>query len=193
MKPIHITNQETLSYFKYHLSKVTYEYLDRHGQAKAQTKEIYNRGNGAAILLYNPEKRTVILTRQFRLAAHLNHRGDGMLIEACAGQLDGENPEEAMIRETREETGYRIQGLKKIFEAYTTPGSVTETLHFYIAVYSDEMKVNEGGGLEEEGEDIEVLELGFDKACEMVANGQIKDCKTIMLLQYAQVHRLLEV
>lgn len=193
MNAIKVTKKETLSQYKYHLSKVTFEYLDRQGQAKAQTKEIYNRGNGAVILLYNPEKRTVILTKQFRLAAYLNNSGDGMLMEACAGQLDGENPEEAMIRETREETGYQIQGLKKIFEAYTTPGSVTEILHFYVAVYSDEMKVNGGGGLEEEGEDIEVLVLDFDEACEMVGNGQIKDCKTIMLLQYAQVHRLLEV
>src|SRR5690606_24127491 len=122
----------------------------------------------------------------------LNKKEDGMLIEACAGQLDGENPEEAMVRETEEETGYKIHGLKKVFEAYTTPGSVTEKLHFYVAAYSDEMKVNEGGGLEEEGEDIEVLELDFDEACGMVANREIKDCKTIMLLQYAQIQRLLE-
>lgn len=192
MKAIKVNQQETLSHYRYHLSKVTFEYLDRQGQAKAQTKEIYNRRNGAVILLYNPEKRTVILTRQFRLAAHLNNREDGMLIEACAGQLDRENPGEAMIRETEEETGYKIHQLKKIFEAYTTPGSVTEMLHFYIAAYSDEMKVNEGGGLEEEGDEIEVLELDFDEACDMVVNGQIKDCKTIMLLQYAQIHRLLE-
>lgn len=192
MKAIRITNKETLSQYKYHLSKVTYEYEDGQGQLKAQTKEVYDRGHGATILLYNQEKRTVILTRQFRLAPYLNKKEDGMLIEACAGQLDGENPEEAMIRETEEETGYKIQGLKKIFEAYTTPGSVTEKLHFYVAAYSDEMKVNEGGGLEEEGEDIEVLELDFDEACGMVANREIKDCKTIMLLQYAQIQRLLE-
>ena len=192
MKAIRITNKETLSQYKYHLSKVTYEYEDGQGQLKAQTKEVYDRGHGATILLYNQETRTVILTRQFRLAPYLNKKEDGMLIEACAGQLDGENPEEAMIRETEEETGYKILKLKKIFEAYTTPGSVTETLHFYVAAYSDEMKVNEGGGLQEEGEEIDVLELGFDEACEMVANGEIKDCKTIMLLQYAQIHRLLE-
>lgn len=192
MKAIKVTKKETLSHYKYHLSKVTFEYRDRQGQAKAQTKEIYNRGNGAVILLYNPPKRTVILTRQFRLAAHLNNSDDGMLIEACAGKLDGEDPEQAMIRETEEETGYKIHGLERIYEAYTTPGSVTETLHFYVAAYSDEMKVHDGGGLEEEGEEIEVLELDFDKTCDMVANGEIRDCKTIMLLQYAQIQRLLE-
>ena len=192
MDKIKVTKRETLSQYKYHLSKVTYEYEDAQGQLKAQTREVYDRGHGATILLYNRERRTVILTRQFRLAPYLNKKEDGMLTEACAGQLDGENPEEAMIRETEEETGYKIHRLKKIFEAYTTPGSVTEMLHFYIAAYSDEMKVNEGGGLEEEGEEIEVLEVEFDEACDMVVNGQIKDCKTIMLLQYAQIHRLLE-
>ncbi len=192
MKSVHISKKETLSHYKYHLSKVTFEYPDQRGRTKAQTKEVYDRGHGATILLYNRRKRTVILTRQFRLAAYLNQQEDGMLIEACAGQLDGENPEAAMIRETEEETGYRIHALEKIFEAYTTPGSVTEILHFYIAAYSDEMKTSEGGGLEEEGEDIEVLELGFDEAYDLISQVKIKDCKTIMLLQYAKIHRLLE-
>ena len=192
MNTIKVTKKETLSQYKYHLSKVTYEYEEAQGQLKAQTKEVYDRGHGATILLYNRERRTVILTRQFRLAPYLNKKEDGMLIEACAGQLDGENPEEAMIRETEEETGYKIHGLKKVYEAYTTPGSVTEMLHFYVAAYADDMKVNDGGGLEEEGEEIEVLELDFDKACGMVASGEIKDCKTIMLLQYAQLQHLLD-
>lgn len=191
-KAIKITKKEVLSHQKYLLSKVSYDYKNTQRELKSQTREVFNRGNGATILLYNKEKGAVILTRQFRLPTYLNGNKEGMMIEACAGQLDDDDPEECIRRETEEETGYRIAGLQKIFEAYTTPGAVTEMLYFYVAPYTEEMKVAKGGGLEEEGEDIEVLEIAFHQACEMIKGGEIKDSKTILLLQYAQIHRLLE-
>jgi len=192
MKNLNITQAKILSDYKHVLKKVTYEYESSNGEIKGQTREVYDRGDGATILLYNADKKTVILTKQFRLPTYLNGNKNGVLIEACAGKLDGEEPEDAVRRETEEETGYKITHLKKVFEAYTTPGSVTEMLHFYVAAYSEDMKSSEGGGLKEEGEDIEVLELDFRQACAMVDTGEIKDCKTIMLLQYAQIQRLLE-
>ncbi len=174
------------------LSKVTYEFSDPEGKTQRHTREVYERGNGAVILLYNPARNTVILTKQFRIPTYLNGNKCGMLVEACAGVLDGDHPEECIKRETEEETGYKLSEVQKIFEAYMTPGSVTELLHFYVGQYSDEMKVNEGGGLDEEQENIEVLELDFPTACEMMTRGEIKDSKTIILLQYAQIHKLLE-
>jgi len=133
----------------------------------------------------------VILTRQFRLPTFLNGNPDGMLIEACAGLLDKDDPEECIRRETEEETGYKVSEVKKIFEAYMSPGSVTEILYFFIAEYSRSMKVNEGGGIAQEQEEIEVLEIGLDKAIQMVGSGEIKDGKTIMLLQYIQLQGLI--
>lgn len=141
--------------------------------------------------MYNQDQGTVILTRQFRLPTFINGNSDGMLIEACAGLLDKDDPENCIRRETEEETGYLIKDVKKVFEAYMSPGSVTEILYFFVAAYTKDMKITAGGGIEEEQENIEVLELPFAKALEMIESGEIKDGKTIMLLQYAQIHRLL--
>lgn len=152
-----------------------------------QTREVYDRGNGSTILLYNKERGTVVLTRQFRLPTFVNGNPDGMMIEACAGLLDADNPEECIRRETEEETGYRIEKVTKIFEAYMSPGSVSEILYFFIAEYDPSMKVSEGGGAEGEEENIEVLELPFDKAFSMIGTGEIRDAKTIMLLQYVRL------
>jgi GDP-mannose pyrophosphatase NudK len=177
----------------YTLKKVTYDYLKKDGTWETQNREAYDRGNGATILLYNSEKKTIILTKQFRIPTYLNGNETGMMIEACAGLLEKDNPEECIKRETEEETGYKISSVKKIFEVYMSPGSVTEIVHFFIGEYSNEMKVNNGGGLSEEQENIEVLEIDFTSAVEMIKSGEIKDAKTIMLLQYAQLNNLLNL
>lgn len=156
-----------------------------------QTREAYDRGNGATILLYHPEQKTVILTRQFRLPTFINGNSSGMLIETCAGLLDNENAEDCIKRETEEETGYKISKVRKIFEAYMSPGSVTEILHFFIAEYRNDMKVSEGGGAEDEEENIEVLELPIEQAMAMIDSGEIKDGKTIMLLQHLKLQAIL--
>lgn len=182
---------EVLSNNWYTLRKVTFDFLKKNGEWQQQSREAYDRGNGATILLYNPAQGTVILTRQFRAPTYLNGNETGMLIEACAGLLDLDNPEDCIRRETEEETGYKITEVKKVFEAYMSPGSVTEILYFFVAEYTREQKVNEGGGLEHDQEDIEVLELPFPEAMAMVASGDIRDGKTIMLLQYAQLNNLL--
>lgn len=191
IKNVQIQQSSVLSDNWYILKKITYEATFDDGSTAIQTREVYDRGNGAVILLYNREKGTVILTRQFRLPSFINGNADGMLIEACAGLLDKDNPEDCIKRETEEETGYRIDQVQKVFEAYMSPGSVTEILHFFIAAYSPDMKVNDGGGLAHEQENIEVLELGFDEALQMVKDGRIKDGKTIMLLQYLQINNTL--
>lgn len=188
---VKILETEVLSDNWYTLRKVTYEYLKKDGTKQVQSREAYDRGNGAVILLYNKELQKVILTRQFRLPTFLNGNASGMLIEACAGLLDTDNPEDCIKRETEEETGYQITELKKVFEAYMSPGSVTEILYFFVAEYNQSMKVNEGGGLEHEEENIEVLELNIEEALKMMENGEIKDAKTIMLLQYVRLHQLL--
>ncbi|MCG8327506.1 MAG: GDP-mannose pyrophosphatase NudK [Chitinophagales bacterium] len=188
---IKITKTELLSDNWYRLNKVTYEYQKKNGEWETHIREAYDRGNGAAILLYNKEHRTVILTRQFRLPTYVNGNKDGMMIEACAGLLDENNAEDCIKKETEEETGYRIDKVQKVFEAYMSPGSVTEILYFFVAEYDKEMKISEGGGLAEEQENIEVLELDFEEALNMIRTGEIKDAKTIMLLQYAQIHALL--
>lgn len=174
----------------YTLNKVSFELKNQQGQWQYQEREVYDRGNGATILLYNVDKGTVILTSQFRIPTYLNGNADGMLIEACAGLLDQDNPEECIKRETEEETGFQVNKVKKVFEAYMSPGSVTELLYFFVAEYSDDMKVSEGGGLEHEQENIDVLELDFKQACDMVDSGEIRDGKTIMLLQYAKLNGL---
>jgi GDP-mannose pyrophosphatase NudK len=174
----------------YTLRKVTYEFLGRNGKWQAQSREAYDRGNGATILLYNKANKTVILTRQFRMPTYLNGNADGYLIETCAGLLDKDNAEDCIRKETEEETGYKITAVQKVFEAYMSPGSVTEILYFFTAEYNKDMKVSEGGGLEEETEHIEVLELPFTQALKMMKTGEIKDAKTIMLLQYAHINGL---
>lgn len=191
IKDIIITNTEILSNNWYTLKKVTYQYTKNDGTLLTQSREAYDRGNGATILLYNKEQQTVILTRQFRVPTYINGNTSGMLIEACAGLLDKDNPEECIRRETEEETGYKIKAVRKIFEAYMSPGSVTEMLHFFIAEYTASMKVNEGGGVEQEEENIEVLEMDFNMAMAMIETGEIKDGKTIMLLQYLKLQAIL--
>ena len=182
-----ILKTEILSDNWYTLRKITYQRQKEDGTTETNTREAYDRGNGAAILLYNKQTQTVILTRQFRLPTFINGNADGMLIEACAGLLDKDQPDVAIKRETEEETGYKVSSVEKVFEAYMSPGSVTEMLYFFIAEYSSAMKVHEGGGLEEEQENIEVLELPVDRAMQMLNSGEIKDAKTIMLLQYIKL------
>ena len=181
---------EVLSDNWYVLNKLTYEYQQENGKWQTQVREAYDRGNGATILLYNKANRSVILTRQFRAPTYINGNSDGMLIETCAGLLDKDKPYDCIIKETEEETGYKISKAEKVFECFMSPGSVTEIIHFFIGEYNQDMKLNEGGGLNEEQEHIEVLELPFDKAYDMIASGQIKDAKTIMLLQYAKINGL---
>jgi len=191
MNNITILNTEILSNNWYTLKKVTFETNLRNGTTTVQHREAYDRGNGATILLYNKVSKTVILTRQFRLPTFINGNPSGLLIECCAGLLDKDNPEDCIRRETEEETGYRLTAVKKVFEAYMSPGSVTELLYFFVAEYDKNMKVHEGGGIEEEDENIEVLELPFSTALNMIGTGEIKDGKTIMLLQYAAINRLI--
>jgi GDP-mannose pyrophosphatase NudK len=188
---VKITHTEILSNNWYTLRRITYQYLKKDGTTQMQTREAYDRGNGAAILLYNKQKTTVILTRQFRLPTFINGNSNGMLIEACAGLLDKDNPEDCIKRETEEETGYQITEVKKIFEAYMSPGSVTEILYFFIAEYSKDMKLHGGGGLDHEEENIEVLELDMEEAMALIDSGEIKDGKTIMLLQYVRLKNIL--
>ncbi|MBB5636951.1 nudix-type nucleoside diphosphatase (YffH/AdpP family) [Pedobacter cryoconitis] len=188
---VKILKSEVLSDNWYTLKKITYQYSLNDGTVQTQDREAYDRGNGAVILLYNQEQQTVILTRQFRLPTYINGNSSGLLIEACAGLLDKDNAEDCIKRETEEETGYKVTEVRKIFEAYMSPGSVTEILYFFIAAYSKAMKVHEGGGLEHEQENIEVLELSIDQAMKMINNGEIKDGKTIMLLQYIKLHQIL--
>lgn len=188
---IQIEKTEILSDNWYTLRKITYNFLKKDGSWQQQSREAYDRGNGATILLYNTEKQTVILTKQFRLPTFLNGNETGMLIEACAGLLDKDNAEDCIRRETEEETGYKISSVEKIFEVYMSPGSVTEILYFFIAAYSDKMKVHEGGGIDDEQENIEVLELNFDDALKMIDAGEIKDAKTIMLLYHLRLKAIL--
>ncbi|CAI6051661.1 GDP-mannose pyrophosphatase NudK [Cohnella sp. JJ-181] len=189
---IRIIKEELLSDNWYVLKKVTFDYEKGNGQWEVQSREVYDRGNGATILLYNRQKQTVVLTRQFRMPTYKNGNRSGMLIEACAGLLDKETPETSILRETEEETGYRINRVQKIGEAYMSPGSVTEILHFFVAEYAEDMAIGTGGGLDEEQENIEVMELPYAQAMQMVENGEIRDGKTIMLLQYAHIHGLLQ-
>lgn len=186
---VKILEKKVLSDNWYKLYKYTYETNDKKGNKKIEHREAYDRGNGAVILLYNTAAKTVILTRQFRLPTYVNGNTDGLMIEACAGLLDKDNPEDCIRKETEEETGYRIRQVQKIFEAYMSPGSVTEILYFFVAEYSKDQQVNEGGGVEGE-ENIEVLELPFEKAWQMMERGEIRDAKTIILLQYARLHNL---
>jgi len=183
--------KEELSSNWYTLNKYTYDFQLNDGTWVQQKREAYDRGNGAAILLYNKEHKTIILTKQFRMPTFVNGNEDGFMIEVCAGLLDNDNAEDCIKKETEEETGYRISKVEKVLEAYSSPGSVTEILHLFIAEYSAKMKVSEGGGVEAESEDIEVLEIPYNEALDMVAKGIIKDMKSIVLLQYAQINSLI--
>jgi GDP-mannose pyrophosphatase NudK len=188
---IKIQKTELLSNNWYLLNKVTYEYQKEDNTVETHIREVYDRGNGAAILLYNSKQKTVILTRQFRLPSYLNGNKSGMMIEVCAGLLDKDHPEQCIIRETEEETGYRLSTVHKVFETYMSPGAVTEILYLFVGEYDESMKVNEGGGLNAEQENIEVLEYTFDEAFAMIETGEIKDAKTVMLLQYAKINNLI--
>jgi GDP-mannose pyrophosphatase NudK len=183
---VEVLKTEVLSDNWYVLRKVTFRLRKRDGSWEVQSREAYDRGNGATILLYDCARRTVVLTQQFRLPTYVNGNASGMLIEACAGLLDADDPETCIAREAFEETGYEIRNPRKVMQAYMSPGSVTEILHFFVAEYSRTQRSSAGGGVEEE--DIEVLELAFDDALGRIASGEIRDGKTIMLLQYAALH-----
>ena len=173
------------------LDRIDYDFKFKNGEWKRLSRETYNRGNGAAILLYNAGKGTVILTQQFRMPIYDQNQKEAMSIEVCAGAIDyNDSPLETVIRETEEEVGYRIKEAKQVLTAYTSPGALTEKMYLFVAAYNDDMKVNDGGGLETEHEEIEILELSFQQAIEMVEKEEIIDAKTIMLLQYAQIHKL---
>ena len=183
---VEVLKTEVLSDNWYVLRKVTFRLRKRDGSWEVQSREAYDRGNGATILLYDQARRTVVLTQQFRLPTYVNGNASGMLIEACAGLLDQDDPETCVAREAFEETGYEIRNPRKVMQAYMSPGSVTEILHFFVAEYSRVQRVSTGGGVEEE--DIEVMELSFEDALGRIASGEIRDGKTIMLLQYAALH-----
>ncbi|MGM8361342.1 GDP-mannose pyrophosphatase NudK [Flavobacterium sp. ARAG 55.4] len=185
---ISIKETKLLSDNWYILNKVTFDYKKPDNSVITQQREVYDRGNGAAILLYNTANKTIILTRQFRLPTYLNGNKNGMMIEVCAGLLDEDEPEQCIIRETEEETGYRISKVEKIMETYMSPGAITEILYLFIGEYDASMKVSEGGGLEHEQENIEVIEMSFEEAYDKIATGEIQDAKTIMLLQYAKIN-----
>ena len=166
------------------LRNITYDLTRSTGEVIRHKREVYDRGNGATILLNNPEKKTVVLIRQFRVATWVNGNEDGQLIETCAGLLDNDEPEACIRKEAIEETGFEVGEVRKLFELYMSPGGVTEIIHFFIAQYSDSQRANEGGGVEDE--DIDVLELPFAQAIEMIRSGEICDGKTVILLQYLQ-------
>jgi GDP-mannose pyrophosphatase NudK len=176
----------------YTLHKLNFDYQMPDETWVHQMREVYERGHGAGILLYNTTKKTVVLVKQFRMPSFLNDKKDGFLIEIPAGILDEDNPEQCILRETEEETGIRLKSVKKIYEGYSSPGVLTEKMHFFTGEYTDDMKVSVGGGLASESEDIEVLEVPFKEAIEMLENGNIIDTRTIVLLQYAQIHKLLD-
>ncbi len=169
------------------LEAVEFDYLRRDGQWQRQKREIYHRGHGAALLLYNLEQATVILTRQFRYPA-FEVDGDGFLLEVPAGVIEGDDPLATVLQEAEEETGFHIGDATFLFKAYVSPGSVTEQLHYYAAPYRAEQRISAGGGVESEGEDIEVMEVRFDTVRQWIANGNITDGKTLILMQYAALH-----
>jgi|SRR5436309_8817754 nudix-type nucleoside diphosphatase (YffH/AdpP family) len=184
---IRVKNVRLLSDEHYVLKATTFEWRRSNGQWQTLERETYDRGNAAALLPYNLARRTVVLVRQFRYAAYVSGH-DGLLIEAAAGALDNETPEARIRAEAEEEIGYRLGEITKVFEAFMSPGSVTEKLHFFVAEYQPHMRIGSGGGIASEGEDIEVLELPIDQAMTMMADGGIADAKTIMLLQYAAMN-----
>jgi nudix-type nucleoside diphosphatase (YffH/AdpP family) len=184
---IRVKDVRVLSDNHYILKTSTFEWRRADGEWQTQHRETYDRGNGATLLPYNRAKRTVVLVRQFRYPAYVNGHDD-LMIEAVAGLLDDAAPETRIRAEAEEESGYRLDRIEKVFEAFMSPGSVTEKLHFFIAEYDPSMRIGAGGGNPDEGEDIEVLELGIDEAFEMIADGRIVDAKTIMLLQYAALN-----
>lgn len=188
---VKIRSIKNLSNDWYKLDKVNFDFQLKNNTWQNQTRESYNRGNGACILLFNKKNQKVILTKQFRMPSYLNGNYDGMMIEVCAGLLDGDDPLTCIIKEAEEETGYKIQSASKVLEVFSTPGAVTEIIHYFVAEYNSKMKVSGGGGKKDETEEIEVLEIDFSRALSMIEEGKINDAKTIILLQYAKIHNLL--
>src|ERR1700736_2744320 len=184
---VRVKDVRVLSNARYLLKSTTFDYRRGNGEWQTQTREIYDRGNAATLLPYNLARGTVVLVRQFRYPAYVNG-WDDLLIEAPAGLLDKESPAKRIRAEAEEETGYRLGEIRKVFEAFMSPGSVTEKLHFFVAEYEPSMRIGSGGGNPDEGEDIEVLELPIDQAMAMIGDGRIVDAKTIMLLQYAALN-----
>ncbi|MDU2939874.1 MAG: GDP-mannose pyrophosphatase NudK [Enterobacteriaceae bacterium] len=187
---IDVIKDKILSENYFVLRNITYDLTRKNGEVIRHKREVYDRGNGATILLYNRDKHTVVLIRQFRVATWVNGNADGRLIETCAGLLDDDEPEACIRKEAIEETGYRVGEVRKVFQLYMSPGGVTEIVHFFIAEYDDSLRANAGGGVEDE--DIEVLEIPFSCALEMVASGEIRDGKTVILLQYLQASGLMQ-
>nr|WP_318374848.1 GDP-mannose pyrophosphatase NudK [Enterobacter sp.] len=186
---IEIIKDKILSENYFVLRNITYDLTRKNGEVIRHKREVYDRGNGATILLYSREKQSVVLIRQFRVASFVNGNPDGRLIEACAGLLDDDEPEVCIRKEAIEETGYEVGEVRKVFELYMSPGGVTEIVHFFIAEYSEAQRANAGGGVEDE--DIEVLEIPFAEALAMVQRGEIRDGKTVILLQYLQASGLM--
>lgn len=186
-----ITEAQTLSNEWGKLQKIRFETSHTNGETRQHKAELYDVGNGVAVLLYNAARRTVLLIRQFRLAVVRNGNPDGLLTEVCAGKIDDLSADETIVKEIREETGYEISDVKHIMSVFPSPGSFTERLELYVAEYSPEQKAEAGGGLEEEGEDIEVMEIPLDQALAMIKDGRIRDTKTIILLQYAALNGLI--
>ena len=189
---VRIVEQRVLADDWFVLKKTSFDYRHSNGQWQRLQRETYDRGDGATLLLFNRARGTVVLTRQFRFPAYANGLPDGMLVEACAGLLDNEDPSSAIRREAHEETGVVVRTPRKVFEAYMSPGSVTERIYFFVGEYQPKHKVSAGGGDATEGEDIETLEITLDQAMEMVETGQICDGKTILLLMHAKIHRLVD-
>ncbi len=186
---IRIRDVRTLSADRYVLKKTEFDWRRNDGSWQTTTRETYDRGNGATLLPYNRAARTVLLIRQFRYPAYVDGH-DELLIEAAAGLQDGAKPEDRIRREVEEEVGYRLHDVRKVFDCFMSPGSVTERLHFFVAEYDAGMRIGDGGGVRAEDEDIEVLELSFDEALAMIARGDIVDGKTILLLQHVALHAL---
>jgi nudix-type nucleoside diphosphatase (YffH/AdpP family) len=184
---VRVKDVRLLSDKKYILKATTFDWRRNNGEWQTQVRETYDRGNGAALLPYNSKRRTIVLVRQFRYPAFVNGYDD-LLIETAAGMLDNASPEKRIRAEAEEEIGYRLHDVHKVFEAFMSPGAITEKLHFFVAEYEPEMRIGDGGGLADEGEEIEVLELSIDEALAMIADGRIVDAKTIMLLQYAALN-----
>jgi nudix-type nucleoside diphosphatase (YffH/AdpP family) len=182
---ITVTAVELLASGWHVLRKTTFEHRHLDGSVTTEQRETYDRGNGATILLYDTTRATVLLTRQFRFPVYVNGNPDGLLIETAAGLLDDDEPDAAIRREAEEELGVTLGELEHVFDVYMSPGSVTERVHFYAAPYSPASRTSGGGGLVEEGEEIEVLELDFGESLRMIADGRIADAKTVMLLQWA--------
>ncbi|MGP3592174.1 GDP-mannose pyrophosphatase NudK [Vagococcus sp. WN89Y] len=187
---INVIKDKILSENYFILRNITYDLTRQNGEVVRHKREVYDRGNGATILLYNREKRSVLLIRQFRIATWVNGNEEGLLIETCAGLLDNDEPEVCIRKEAIEETGFQVGEVRKVFELYMSPGGVTEIVHFFVAEYSEAQRANNGGGVEDE--DIEVLELPFEQAIAMMKRGEIRDGKAVILLQYLQTSGLMD-